>query len=180
MDIDGVLLDTVGMFLEIYNTKHNTAFKHEDMTNWDLNVCLGEPTKVMWETFKQITTDDRWGAVQLCDPYAPTLLRKLRNSYAVDLVTARTRESIIPVLERLDTLGCEWDSVCVVDYKNYNEKAKYANDYVAFVDDSPHNYTSITEAGGRVLIYDQPWNRHLEGKRVTSMFEVGREIFYGK
>ncbi len=180
MDIDGVLLNTVGKVVELYNQDHKTNYVLADMTDWELHKCFGCHVDEIWGLFDRITNDNLWGEVDLVDPYAPELLEDLRQAYDVELVTARTPESMEPVLKRLDTLGCTWDGVRVVDHKNYNEKAKFAHEYISFVDDSPHNYKSITEAGGSVLIYDQPWNRHLEGPRAESMFDVGRKIFYGK
>ncbi len=42
----------------------------------------------------------------------------------------------------------------------------------AYIDDAPHNITALREAGNTVVIFDQPYNRDLDGLRVTAWDEV--------
>ena len=85
-------------------------------------------------------------------------MHKLRKKYKVDLVTARTQASMPQVEDRLRELGVEWDGVKIVDTRNYKAKSNYAKEYEFFVDDGPHNVTSISKAGGTAYLFNQPWN----------------------
>jgi 5'(3')-deoxyribonucleotidase len=42
----------------------------------------------------------------------------------------------------------------------------------AYIDDAPHNITALRDAGNDVIIFDQPYNRELDGLRATSWAEV--------
>lgn len=42
----------------------------------------------------------------------------------------------------------------------------------AYVDDGPHNVEGLREAGHTVFTFDQPYNRHIEGPRVSSWAEL--------
>ena len=41
-----------------------------------------------------------------------------------------------------------------------------------YIDDSPHNIIALREAGRTALVFDQLYNRHLDGPRVRSWAEV--------
>lgn len=42
----------------------------------------------------------------------------------------------------------------------------------AYVDDAPHNVLELRQAGNTVVVFDQPYNRHLDGPRARSWDEV--------
>ncbi len=42
----------------------------------------------------------------------------------------------------------------------------------AYIDDAPHNITALREAGNSVIIFDQPYNRGLDGLRAHTWAEV--------
>jgi 5'(3')-deoxyribonucleotidase len=42
----------------------------------------------------------------------------------------------------------------------------------AYIDDAPHNITALREAGNTVIIFDQPYNRALDGLRARDWQEV--------
>ena len=41
-----------------------------------------------------------------------------------------------------------------------------------YVDDAPHNVDALRAEGNVVIVYDQPYNRELEGLRARSWIEV--------
>lgn len=41
-----------------------------------------------------------------------------------------------------------------------------------YIDDAPHNVTSLREAGNEVITFDQPYNRSLEGLRAKNWVEA--------
>jgi 5'-nucleotidase len=42
----------------------------------------------------------------------------------------------------------------------------------AYVEDAPHNITALRDGGNTVIVFDQPYNRHLDGLRAHSWTEV--------
>jgi 5'-nucleotidase len=43
------------------------------------------------------------------------------------------------------------------------EKARH--DIDVLIDDGPHNVAALRDAGRRAVVFDQPWNRHVDGER---------------
>lgn len=42
----------------------------------------------------------------------------------------------------------------------------------AYIDDAPHNIEALRASGNTVIVFDQPYNRHLEGPRAHDWSEV--------
>jgi len=42
----------------------------------------------------------------------------------------------------------------------------------AYIEDAPHNIAQLRDTGNPTIVFDQPYNRHLEGPRATSWDEV--------
>ena len=42
----------------------------------------------------------------------------------------------------------------------------------AYVEDAPHNVEALRAGGNRVIVFDQPYNRHLDGYRAVDWAEV--------
>ena len=177
IDIDGVMLDSMSKLVELYNAQHKTNYRLEQLTKWEVWEPLKTTKKEVFELFDQITDKGLWPQVNPCDPYAPTVTQKLSKQYEIQLVTARTVESMNPVLDRLMGLGYVFDGAIRVAVQDTTAKAKFAKDFKFFVDDSPYQSMAIAEAGGTVLLYDQPWNRHIEDTpnlcRVRDWKDVG-------
>lgn len=45
-----------------------------------------------------------------------------------------------------------------------------------YVDDAPHNVIALREAGNDVVTFDQPYNQHLPGPRVTNWWDLGNLV----
>jgi beta-phosphoglucomutase-like phosphatase (HAD superfamily) len=41
-----------------------------------------------------------------------------------------------------------------------------------YIDDAPHNVDQLRDAGNTVIVFDQPYNRHLPEPRAASWAEV--------
>lgn len=65
----------------------------------------------------------------------------------------------------LDSAGIPYRDLCFLGQKPQVEADVY-------VDDAPHNIDALREAGNAVIVYDQPYNRALEGPRATTWAEV--------
>jgi 5'(3')-deoxyribonucleotidase len=48
-----------------------------------------------------------------------------------------------------------------------------------YIDDAPHNIESLRGAGNEVIVFDQPYNRHLDGLRARTWAEV-EEVVLGR
>ena len=46
-----------------------------------------------------------------------------------------------------------------------------------YIDDGPHNVEALLAGGNEVIVFDQPYNRHVEGVRATTWLEI-EELVY--
>jgi len=46
-----------------------------------------------------------------------------------------------------------------------------------YIDDGPHNVEALIAGGNEVIVFDQPYNRHVEGVRATTWLEI-EELVY--
>ena len=69
----------------------------------------------------------------------------------------------------LDEVGIPYRDLCFLGRKPEVEAD-------AYVDDAPHNVVELRRAGNTVVVFDQPYNRHLDGPRATSWAEVERLV----
>jgi len=65
----------------------------------------------------------------------------------------------------LDEVGIPYRDLCFLGRKPEVEAD-------AYIDDAPHNVVELRRAGNTVVVFDQPYNRHLDGPRATSWAEV--------
>jgi len=65
----------------------------------------------------------------------------------------------------LDQVGIPYRDLCFLGRKPEVEAD-------AYVDDAPHNVIELRRADNTVIVFDQPYNRHLDGPRATTWTEV--------
>jgi 5'-nucleotidase len=65
----------------------------------------------------------------------------------------------------LDSRGIPYRDLCFLGSKPQVEAH-------AYVDDGPHNVEALRATGNEVIVFDQPYNRHLAGPRATTWIEV--------
>jgi 5'(3')-deoxyribonucleotidase len=65
----------------------------------------------------------------------------------------------------LDEAGVPYRDLCFLGNKPQVEADLY-------VDDAPHNVEELRRAGNRVIVFDQPYNAHVEGPRASTWTEV--------
>lgn len=46
----------------------------------------------------------------------------------------------------------------------------------AYIDDAPHNVVALREAGNTVIVFDQPYNRDLDGPRAKDWSELEEQV----
>jgi 5'(3')-deoxyribonucleotidase len=70
----------------------------------------------------------------------------------------------------LDSEGIPYRDLCFLGNKPQVEAD-------AYVDDAPHNIEALLAGGNEVIVFDQPYTRHVEGVRATTWLEV-EELVY--
>ena len=162
VDIDGVILDMVLRVCEIFNKRFNKNYSKDDVKKWeffkDWNVSEEEIFSIFYRAYEESMT------LPLIDEDAPEILKKLNDQNHVDLVTARNIKYEIHLIERLDSLeitkGIHYLKLIHANSKPYDAKIRL--DYNILIDDNPNLVKSAENfPDKRILLYDQPWNRHI-------------------
>ena len=160
VDIDGVLLDLVVNFCDIFNKKHGTSYTKNDITNWeffnDWNISEEEAFEIFFEIYENTMS------VPFIDHSAPKIMAKLNEHHEVYILSARASEYRSQIIEKLDYHGIKkrkhYIDLILVQTKPYASKQDYGFD--VFVDDNPHLAHAIKQMKDKfLLLYDQPWNR---------------------
>lgn len=157
LDIDGTLMDTMSLYLDIYNSKNNTNFMKKDIYKFDFGRILKD------NNFMQYFELIDCSKAQLTDIHIPSVVNYWKSKgYLVDLITNTSVKTLTPKCKRLKQLGVMFDGVIRTD----GCKGEFAENFNFIVDDSPKNLDDIVKHGGRAICFNQPWNQEWKGERV--------------
>ena len=178
VDIDGVLLDLVITFCEIFNERYNTHYRKEDVSNWeffnDWNITEEEAFEIFFQIYEN-TMD-----VPFIDKDASEYMRKLNINHDVYILSARTSQYKSQIIEKLNNhnvkLGVHYNELILVHHKPYDQKQNYKFD--VYIDDNPHLAETIEKTKGRyLLLYDQPWNQDFVCKNNIIRVHNWKEVY---
>ena len=168
LNVDGVLADVIKSWLNYSNTIRPKISKH-DITDWDF-----------WKKF-QINCYDlyaelsscwkNWNSIPPTEKNLSSVTKDLSNLGQVDIVTARERST--------DSFVKNWLNHYNISYDNYvtviDGLMKADLDYDVFIDDSPLNALKILQHNKKVILYSQPWNKHISENgihRISNLSEA--------
>jgi beta-phosphoglucomutase-like phosphatase (HAD superfamily) len=73
--------------------------------------------------------------------------------------------AVADTVDWLDAVGIPYRDLCFLGAKPQVEADCY-------VEDAPHNVLALRETGAQVIVFDQPYNRHVAGPRAVDWGEV--------
>ena len=156
LDVDGVLADVMRAWIE-HGGPARAGFRMEDARDWDFWKDLGMTKSEFYSGLNGRWED--WRTVPPTEEGLGPSTGELAGLGYVDIVTARDPST--------DRYVRDWLAHHGIRYGEYVSVAsglmKADLGYDVYIDDSPLNAERIRETGGRAIVYDQPWNRHLEG-----------------
>ena len=182
IDIDGVLIDIIVTYCEIYNKRYDTNYQKKDITTWDFFKDWDITEETAFKIFYEIYEDSM--NVPFIDEDAPKIMKNLNEFYDVDIVSARIPEYRASITEKLISHdikeGIQYTELILLHHKPYDIKLK--QNYDLYVDDNPNLVEPIKLMKNRtLLLYDQPWNQHsvceYNVHRVHNWEEVEQKIF---
>ena len=160
-DIDGVLADTMTLFLDIAREEYQIrGVKYEDITCYTLEECV-DIDPVLIKTILTRIMDGTHKASLKPMPGARNVLTRIgRLHNPILFVTARsTRE---PIYEWIQSVfSFDPDSIEVVATGSFDAKVDVlsSRDISYFVEDRLETCYPLFEAGVTPIIFKQPWNR---------------------
>jgi len=167
LDVDGVLLDTMKCFCEIYNfVRHDNKTKN-DITRFGFNEDWGMSEAEFWAVFEFCNIYD----LKSIDNNAHKYIKKLAKKHEIDIVTARKKTERNGVKRALTRLGLKQGvhyNKIVLTLKEGIE-SKIELDYEIYIDDNPNLAKDIIKKPyyepkdyKQMLLWQQPWNWRIE------------------
>jgi len=165
VDLDGVVWDIMGVFVDIYNRLYKEDNKVEDIDDWYYF------PQERWEVVYPLTLP-RIMEYPMLDPYIPTYLYLLNKVHDVSIIT-KEQNPIELLKQKLITLdiyeGREYNEIIRLEIKD--KKLDYPFD--VYIDDYPGMAKDMDKYPGRTLLfYDQPWNKKNVYKHSGSVCRV--------
>ena len=173
VDIDGVLADYTYAFGRAVAAERN--LDHASLppqTNWDFADWGIESREEYDDLHRKAVLDHR---IFLHCPViagaAEALWRLSDAGVWIRLITHRIPQNwghavaVSDTVTWLDNAGIPYRDLCFLGRKPEVEADSY-------IDDAPHNVEGLRRRGNHVIVFDQPYNRDIDGPRATSWREV--------
>jgi 5'(3')-deoxyribonucleotidase len=160
-DIDGVIADTMTLFLDIAREDYAIeGIRLSDITSYDLGKCLNIDPGILTEISNKIVDGTYRGPLKTM-PDAARILSRLADCHSpVLFVTARPYPG--PIREWIsDNLGLSERQVEVVTTGSFESKAEVLLDrnISYFVEDRLETCFILQKVGVTPVVFQQPWNR---------------------
>jgi uncharacterized HAD superfamily protein len=160
-DIDGVVADTMAMFVQLARERYGlTDLTKDHLNQYDLFRCLTVDRSII-EDLICLTLDDEHTLELPPSPGAPEVLTELSCHGPLRFVTARIwPESITEWLYR-QLPGVARERIQVIATGDPEAKLKILQDLGVcyFVEDRLETCHHLAQDGIQPLVFDQPWNR---------------------
>ena len=160
-DIDGVLADTMTLFLKIIRYEHNVDWiKYEDISCYKLEGCLKLDAGLIEEVITRIMDGDYTVPLKPIAGAPDVLTRLARNYNPLLFVTARPY--LGPIYDWVKSV-LQLDSASIEIIATGSFIAKVAvlldREISYFVEDRLETCFSLQESGIVPVLFKQPWNR---------------------
>jgi hypothetical protein len=172
LDVDGVLADVIVPWLN-YNNTIRPKISKSDITDWDFwkNHEINP-----YDFYAELSSCwKNWNSIPPTEENLSSVTKNLLEIGQVDIVTARERSTDSFVKNWLDHHNISFDNyVSVID-----GPMKADLDYDVFIDDSPLNALKFLKNNKQVILYTQPWNKHIsenEIHRISILSEAVEKI----
>ncbi len=162
-DIDGVVADTMTLFLDIARQEFNlNSIRYEDISCYNLADCLDIDPKIIDAIVNRILTGN-YSATLNPIAGAPEVLAQLGTHYGpVVFITARP--FVGPMRNWIEqTLRLDPAAIEVIATGSHESKAGVLQqrNIAYFVEDRLDTCFLLEDAGVRPVLFKQPWNREL-------------------
>ena len=160
-DIDGVVADTMSLFLEIVRDVHHiNSIRYEDIYCYNFVECTGLDQEIVDSAVERLLNGNYSATLAPMQGAADVLTRIERCHSPLLFVTARPY--LGPIRDwLLETLSMEPQSIDVITTGSHENKVEVLleRNIACFVDDRLDTCDLIHDAGISPILYKQPWNR---------------------
>lgn len=176
VDLDGVCADHTAAFRDVVARERGIeAATLPSQTSWDF-ASWGLDTAAFEALHrKAILTHRMFRSMPIIDDCAAALWRLSDAGVWIRLITHRLYANwghavaVADTVAWLDATGIPYRDLCFL-----GDKPQVEAD--AYVDDAPHNVAALRASNSAVIVFDQPYNRDLDGPRARNWVEVERLV----
>ncbi|MBS3088845.1 hypothetical protein J4402_03635 [Candidatus Pacearchaeota archaeon] len=167
IDVDGVIVDTFGGFLEFYNERFNSNFKTEDLIDYHIWPILGISRDKNDELIEEFMLSKSFGLMEPADGMKDAIENLSGNEFFI--ITSRPKK-----LNKLTSafLKRHFDKVDfrifhTNDFHSENRGQSKAEICLEksldiFIEDCAKYANECAEKGIRVFLINKPWNKNEE------------------
>ena len=160
-DFDGVVADTMSLFLEIVRDVFNiNSVRYEDITCYNLIECTNLQPEIIDAVVERLLDGNYSGELSPITGAADVLTRIAAHHRPLLFVTARPHAGLVRNwLQGL--LSLDSDAIDIVATGSHETKTEVLLErkIASFVDDRLDTCDLIQEAGIVPILFKQPWNR---------------------
>ena len=160
-DFDGVVADTMSLFLEIARDVHNiNSIRYEDICCYNLVECTDLSPEVIDSIVEKLLNGNYSATLEPMEGAAAVLSRIANHHSPLLFVTARPFAG--PVREWLmELLSLQSHAIDIVATGSHEDKTEVllSRNISCFVDDRLETCKLLNDAGILPVLYKQPWNR---------------------
>jgi len=160
-DIDGVVADTMSLFLKIVRDVHHiNSIRYEDIHCYNLVECTGLDQEIVDSAVERLLNGNYSAILAPMQGAADVLTRIERHHSPLLFVTARPY--LGPIRDwLLESLSLAPQSIDVITTGSHENKVDVLLErkIACFVDDRLDTCDLIHDAGMLPILYKQPWNR---------------------
>ncbi len=161
-DIDGVVADTMGTFIEIATNEYGIqGLRKENITSYWLEKCLPVPEEIVWEIVDKIIKDPFDIGLRPIEGAVEGLMGFYEQTGALTFVTARPEKEGIEawLRERLSPVPPEAIRVVATGLHEKKAEVLRGQGFHYFVEDNLDTVRQLCDQGIGAVVFDQPWNR---------------------
>jgi 5'(3')-deoxyribonucleotidase len=159
-DIDGVVADTMSLFVEIARRDYQIHIRYEDITRYILEDCLDMDSRIISEIIGKLLDGSRdYGLHPI--PGAVEVLTRLGKDYG-PLCFVTARHTVEPIRDwMINRLPLSLSELDIVATGSFDDKADVLREKGIryFVEDRLETCFLLQEAGITPVLFKQPWNR---------------------
>ncbi|WP_040491754.1 5' nucleotidase, NT5C type [Ilumatobacter nonamiensis] len=172
VDLDGVVADHTRRFRDILadirgvDPETYPLERSWDFGEWDLG-----PDEYAVYHRVAVMEHDMFRTMEMIEGAADTLWRLSDAGVWIRIITHRLyvhwghEKAVADTAAWLDAKRIPYRDLCFLGAKPQAEAH-------AYIDDAPHNVQELREYGNKVIVFDQPYNRDVEGPRAKNWAEV--------
>ncbi|HLD29330.1 MAG TPA: hypothetical protein VJC03_03225, partial [bacterium] len=156
IDIDGVLADTAGFFLDRVHQYLGKRFHMESVTEYFFEDCLDLTVKEVEEVWRRMTEEGKWEKIPLIKGVKESIL-PIQSKFPLHIITARPQVTEGATKIWLEKHGIRYASLI---FANLDTKVDFLKKYnlqlTHFIEDRWDFALEFSGHGIEVLLLDQP------------------------